>query len=171
MKKISNLNFISLQEKLTKIKNQRATLFVGWDNPEMAKIATIQEYGANITVTDKMRGFLAVTYGIYLKKTTTHIMIPPRAHRYQLVQNNKNKWTKQLRILLIKNNYDILKSFGAMGAIMKQDYSQVIKDGKFQTLSEATMHIRKINDIAGSQPLYATGEMERVLTYEVYNGQ
>ena len=41
-------------------------------------IAKVQDRGQIIEVTDKMRGFLAAAYGIYLKSTTTHIHIPAR---------------------------------------------------------------------------------------------
>jgi hypothetical protein len=170
MKKVADLNFKSLEDKLKKIYNQRTTLFVGWDNPEMAKIAGIQEYGATITVTDKMRKFLAWKYEIYLKKTTTHIIIPPRAHRYQVVQENKDKWSKQLATLLEKNNYNLVKSLGALGVEMRKDYIGTLKQGKFQELSAATMLIREKKNIAGSQPLYATRGLALNLTFEVYNG-
>jgi len=41
-------------------------------------VAPYHEYGADILVTDKMRGFLAAS-GLHLKKDTTHIVIPRRA--------------------------------------------------------------------------------------------
>lgn len=45
---------------------------------EQAYIAGVHEYGCNITVTDKMRGWLAAN-GLHLKKTTTAIHIPERS--------------------------------------------------------------------------------------------
>lgn len=42
-------------------------------------IAYVQEHGAAIPVTDKMRGYIAHTWGIYLKQTTTHIHVPGKA--------------------------------------------------------------------------------------------
>lgn len=42
-------------------------------------LARVHEYGVNIPVTDKMRGYLSARFGIHLKATTTHIRIPERS--------------------------------------------------------------------------------------------
>jgi len=44
---------------------------------DLVNIAYMQENGYQIKVTDKMRGFLAF-HGLYLKETTTHLIVPPR---------------------------------------------------------------------------------------------
>jgi hypothetical protein len=165
---MSVINFNVLNDKLKNINKQKYTLFVGWDTPEMSKIAAIQEYGATITVTDKMRGFLSAKYGIHLKKSTTQIVIPPRAHRYQVVKENDKKWTKELKKILIQNKFDVKKSLDILGYVMAQDYKTIIKNANFDKLSEATLLIRHVEGIAGSAPLNATGEMERQITSEVY---
>lgn len=41
-------------------------------------IAPIQNYGARIKVTDRMRAWLAFNLQIFLRATTTHIVIPAR---------------------------------------------------------------------------------------------
>ena len=134
----------------------------------MAKIAAIQEYGAHITVTDKMRKFLASAYNIHLKPTTTVLTIPPRAHRRTVMINNMQKWQKMFKKIILKNkDFDMYKSLSMLGMIMVQDYKAIIKTNKFQELSDMTLKIREIKDISGSQPLYATGEMERQITAEI----
>lgn len=45
---------------------------------ELQMIAAVHEFGARITVTDKMRGYLA-SQGMHLKGSTTHIVIPERS--------------------------------------------------------------------------------------------
>lgn len=42
-------------------------------------LAAVHEFGADIPVTDKMRGYFRYKFGISLKKTTTHIKIPERS--------------------------------------------------------------------------------------------
>lgn len=56
---------------------------VGWfensrydDDTPIGGIAAVQNYGAHIKVTDKMRGYLGLL-GLHLKKTTDEIIIPP----------------------------------------------------------------------------------------------
>ena len=48
-------------------------------NLDMAGLGAVQEFGARIKVTDKMRGYFAYAFGINLKKTTTEIVIPARS--------------------------------------------------------------------------------------------
>lgn len=50
---------------------------IGVNDPVQAKKALIQERGATITVTPRMRGFLA-SRGFVLKKTTNFLVIPAR---------------------------------------------------------------------------------------------
>ena len=161
------INFNKLEQKLKKATEKKYTLFVGWTDPELSKIAAIQEYGAHISVTDKMRGFLAAAYGIYLKSSTTVITIPPRPHRKQTTEKYMQKWKKELSKLLVKTGFDIEKSLKTLGLIAEQNYKSVLKSGEFVQLAVATMHIRKANNIGGSQPLHATGELGRRVTSEV----
>lgn len=48
------------------------------EDAELLTIANVQEFGADITVTPKMRGFFRAAFGVNLKKSTTKITIPPR---------------------------------------------------------------------------------------------
>lgn len=63
----------------------------------------IHEYGALIKVTDKMRGFLAAVYGIYLKKTTEYIKIPARYP----VRKALNRFIRSGKLKEILGKYDI----------------------------------------------------------------
>ena len=49
------------------------------ENMDLAGIGAVQEFGAAINVTDKMRAFLRYEFGINLKKSTTQIIIPTRS--------------------------------------------------------------------------------------------
>lgn len=159
--------FADLEKKLNQINSQKLTLFVGWTDQEMAKIAAIQEFGASINVTPKMRGFLSASYGINLKATTSQIVIPPRAHRKQVIEKHAEEWQHVLTKTLVKTGFDINKSLDILGVIIQQDYKSIIIGGNFTKLSDATLHMRQKNNIGGSQPLYATGEMARTIESEV----
>lgn len=50
---------------------------VSQDGKSMVNIASVMFNGRSILVTDKMRGWLGAN-GMHLKKSTTHIVIPPR---------------------------------------------------------------------------------------------
>lgn len=159
--------FDKLTKQLEKYSDKKYQLFVGWDDPELSKIAAIQEYGAVIPVTDRMRGFLSAAYGIHLKKSTTQIVIPPRAHKKQTIQKNAQKWQKELTKILQQVNFDIPKALEILGLKIMHDYKKVLTSGNFQELSSATMHIRSKTDIAGNVPLMATGELQRRMISEV----
>lgn len=48
-------------------------------NLDLAGLGAVQEFGATINVTDKMRAFFRYQFGINLKKTTKQIVIPARS--------------------------------------------------------------------------------------------
>ena len=67
---------------------------VGIPEGEPSLVARVQESGASIPVTDKMRGWLAVR-GIYLKASTTHIQVPGRhfwEEAFLAIAQNKPKF-------------------------------------------------------------------------------
>jgi hypothetical protein len=154
-----------VKKMMENIGNQKFSVNVGWRDAEYPKIASIQEYGAIIPVTSKMRGYFGWKYGIYISKST--ITIPPRPHRKQTIQAKMPKWKKLFAILLNKNEYDIEKSFNELGKQMLDDYRDVIKEGNFQPLSQATLKIRQRDDIYGSVPLNATDGMLLAMDYWV----
>lgn len=57
------------------------------DNLDMAGLGAVQEYGARIKVTDKMRAFFRYKFGVNLKQTTTEIEIPARSWLYEPIKN------------------------------------------------------------------------------------
>jgi hypothetical protein len=59
-------------------EGSRTVVTLGIPQGKPTMIAKVQDRGETIAVTDKMRGFLAAAYGIYLKESTTHINIPGR---------------------------------------------------------------------------------------------
>ena len=49
------------------------------ENLDIAGLGAVHEFGAKIPVTNKMRAFFRWKFKINLKKSTTHIIIPPRS--------------------------------------------------------------------------------------------
>lgn len=57
------------------------------ENIDLAGIGAVQEYGAEIPVTDKMRAFFRYHFGVNLKKSTTSIKIPARSWLYEPIKD------------------------------------------------------------------------------------
>lgn len=154
---------VNLATMLKKVTNKNYSVFVGWKNAEYAKIAAIQEFGAIVNVTDKMRKFLHCN-GIHLSPKKTTITIPPRAHRQKLIKKYGKSWEKLLAKQLEKTNFNVDKSLQKLKLQMIQDYRKLISStGRFKKLSGATISYRQVNDIGGTRPLFATGDMERLI--------
>lgn len=60
----------------------------GEEGSFMVMLATVHEFGTEIEVTDKMRGYLGAN-GMHLKKTTTHIVIPERSYLRSAFDENE----------------------------------------------------------------------------------
>ena len=57
------------------------------ENMDLAGIGAVQEYGARIKVTDKMRAFFRYNFGVNLKKSKEYIEIPARSWLYEPIKN------------------------------------------------------------------------------------
>lgn len=62
-------------------------------NLDLAGLGAVQEYGAKIPVTDKLRNFFRWKFGINLKKSTTEIEIPARSWLYAPIKDSNFKKT------------------------------------------------------------------------------
>ncbi len=160
-----NISFNGIADKLEKIQKQNYKLFVGWNNPGMAKIAKLHEYGG---VSETPKGWITHIKKVFNIDIPDTLQIPPRPHRLKALTNYKDKWVKNLSTLLLRNNFDVEKSFEQLALIMRQDYLQVLFSGDFKELWWVTLEMRKVKNIRGTAPLVATREMQRQLTAEVY---
>jgi len=73
---------------------------LGIPDGKPSMIAKVQDRGATIPVSDRMRGFLSAAYGIHLRKETTHINIPGRHFWEDSLRVVKRKGKKDLRKLI-----------------------------------------------------------------------
>lgn len=79
----------SLQEKLKALNGKKVKVgIVGESDSKLLTYAAVNEYGANIKITPKMRKFLP-SIGIFVKKETTHIVIPERSYIRSTFDNKK----------------------------------------------------------------------------------
>ena len=96
--KDSNKILTGKMKKLAKMLAKNYTVKIGilaknnkpvGENIDLAGIGCVQEYGANIPVTDKMRGYFRHEFGVNLKKSTTNIEIPARSWLYEPIKDPK----------------------------------------------------------------------------------
>ena len=157
-------NDFPLMEKSTAALNGK-TINVGHlDGGEQAWLAGIHEYGCNITVTPKMRNWLAAN-GLHLKKSTTEIIIPERSF---------------LRAGFDEHHETVLRTAeAALGNVLKSgkvdDYlevvGQLLRDKIVDygiELSEPPKHPFTLQrNPSKTNPLVQTGDMLEALTFEV----
>jgi len=159
----TKISFLKKNKKLNQLAEQlkkSADLEVGFLNGIDAKIPTIQEYGAVINVTDKMRKWF-LAHGMPLSKQKSTIIIPPRPFMKMTVQKNKNKWKKQSKHLF-KQNKTNQQVAGIMGEIIKGDVQEMINEGHFVNNSPATQKLKGRNN-----PLIDMGHMLNSVDYNV----
>lgn len=154
-----------------KINKLGGRVRVGWredtkydDGTPVYKIAQIQEYGARIPVTDKMRKWFAVQ-GFPLSKHTTEIVIPPRAFIRQTSDNNKKKWVEQFRNSLVKvldGKMTFEQAMNRLGVVIQGDVKETIS-----TFSEPANSPMTIAMKGKDTPLRDTGIMLATVDYEV----
>lgn len=73
------------------------TACLGIPTGKPTMIARVQNNGCIIQVTDKMRGFLAAQYGIFLRAETTHITIPGRKFWDESIQYTRSRAIARLK--------------------------------------------------------------------------
>lgn len=151
------------KQKYKKVDTEH--LVAGFLNEKMAYIAKIQEFGKTIKVTDKMRRFFFAKFGVRLKKDTTEIRIPPRPFLQQTVDAYKNKWLKQLGILLAETG-DTNKSLSILGEQVVADIKYIMENGDFIKNSPLTVKAK-----GKDSPLINTGDLRNSVAYDVRKGK
>ena len=135
------------------------------NDSKLIMIANVHEYGCNIPVTDKMRGFFAYNFDVHLKKDTRVIKIPERSFIRSGFDKCHQKFADYEDILMsvvdgdisAKTFYDII---GQGGADMIRDF--LINEVKSPANSGLT-----IKNKGSSNPLVDTGRLANAIDYEV----
>lgn len=126
------------------------------EDGEQAMIAHVHEYGANITVTPRMRAYLH-HIGIHLRKDTTHIRIPERSFIRSGWDNSKNRIYEKIESLLrnvIDDGVDFDVFFKEVGREVEGELKKQLVEVSSPGLADVTIE-RK----GSSNPLVDTGSL------------
>lgn len=142
------------------------------ENMDLAAIGCVQEYGAEIPVTDKLRNYFRWQFGVNLKKSTTHIKIPARSWLYEPIKDANFKKTiydyigdeKVLEEYADKEIIqNLAKIIGEVGLLQIQKaFQDGGINGEWANNSPIT-----IEQKGSSRPLIDKGDLRRQITYSV----
>lgn len=103
---------------------------------KMVVIAATHEFGADITVTDKMRWYLH-NIGIHLRSDTTKIHIPERSFLRTWVEENKSKIEEAIGEMFDQVNTGKLtakKALNKLGAFAESGIKEKFKNNDWEPL-------------------------------------
>lgn len=150
------------------------------ENLDLAGLGAVQEFGARIQVTEKMRKFLAYKLGIHLKKETTEIVIPARSWLQMPLERSQDlrakikektqltKSERELAELAITEygDYGILGELAQAVGVSALEQIQEAFDtegfGEWTPNSPATIRAK-----GSEMPLIDTGNLRNSITYKV----
>lgn len=133
---------------------------------KVADVAIWNEYGVDITVTPKMRGYLH-TLGIHLSSNKTTIHIPARPFMRQAADANMDKWgdTAERLMTSIINGMSAEQALELLGNQAKGDIQAIFTRGDFAPNSPATIARKK-----SSRPLIDTGRLRNSVDFRIKKG-
>ncbi|MBR2759359.1 MAG: hypothetical protein IKG65_07390 [Exiguobacterium sp.] len=141
------------------------TMRVGvMEDGELGMIAHVHEYGCDIQVTDKMRGYLH-SIGIHLKKSTTVIRIPERSFIRAGFNEHESGWRQKASELIneaVTGNVPVDTMFDMLGLELAGKIQEFARDLKSPPNSSATKMLK-----GSSNPLVDTGRMIGAIKHEV----
>lgn len=129
--------------------------------------APIQEFGGSIPVTQKMRFFLGMTYGIWLGRAKTHITIPPRSFMRTTFAAKRKEWVSYLGKAL-KAGTPVATALEYVGIKMQDDIIQTIKSNLPPPNSAMTNKIKElVAPGALGKTLQMTGTLVHAIKYQL----
>jgi hypothetical protein len=158
----------SLADKLKELNGARVRVgIVGESDSKLLTYAAVNEYGANIKITPKMRKFLH-WIGIHIKNETTHIVIPERSYIRSTFDNKKvfNKLKKKIQPLLrsvLSGGNEASDILDFIGLQLTSDVKQTIANMKGPVNHPVT--IKRKGE--GKGLLVDSGRLTNAISYEV----
>lgn len=158
-------NFLAIIGKLRTHK-----IKVGYIDDEQDSLMTIKmtinEYGARISITDKMRAWLHYQ-GIHLKKSTTEIKVPERSFIRKSFDENIDKIHDFIdveiqKVLALTITPEIF--FKRIGIYARDITRKFITDLSTPPKSSATLFLEGTNK---TNPLIDTGGMRKAIKYKI----
>ena len=165
-----------VRKRLQALDNK--TIKVGWfreatydGKTSVAQVATWNEHGTVIPVTEKMRGWFGVR-GIHLKKSTTHIVVPPRPFLRPCCEENMAKWKQEMENsvqAVMEGNVTPDQAAEMIGGMVVGDLQEAISKVREPPLSPVTVAFRasRKGGETSDQPLNDTGHMIATVTFKV----
>lgn len=183
--KDSNQILVGKMKQIAKMLSKKYTVKIGLladkggsdpvsDNLDLAGLGAVQEYGAEIPVTDKLRNFFRYKFGVNLKKTTTHIKIPARSWLYEPIKDEGFKkyiyeYVGEQKLFeeyadeeTMRKLADIIGNSGVLQIQKAFDNGGV--HGEWKPNSQITIDTK-----GSSKPLIADGDLRGHVTFEVEN--
>lgn len=152
--KVNKDDFPGMKKRLDSING--TSVEVGVLNGEHAWLAGIHEYGCDIPVTDKMRGWLGA-HGLHLNKKTAHIHIPARPFLAPGYDKHRDEVMEHAKMILAdvaagKTSADAC--YSAVGMHLASKIKEYAID-----LNSPGKHPFTLAQGGGSNPLVQTGDM------------
>ncbi len=162
---IDNSRVPEILKKLEEIDKYYIVVGVtGKSGGEILMIANVQEYGCNIKVTDKMRGFFLYNWGIPL--VTKEIRIPERSFLRSGYDSNKDKLMKYGDLLydVVAGNLSVKSFWETLG----QGAAQMIQSFLINNVTSPPNTPFTIANKGGkANPLVDTGKLSNSISYEI----
>lgn len=136
----------------------------GEGGTNLADVATWNEFGVVIPVTDRMRNFFSAQ-GIHFKASTTSIKIPPRPFMAQAFEKNRGAVTKMLEAYkskIFSGEMTVEFFLNDLGTKYKGMIQRIFRDGNFKENSDLTKLLKN-----SSKPLISSGRLRQSIDYEV----
>lgn len=158
----------SLADKLKELNGMRVRVgIVGKSDSKLLTYAAVNEYGANIKITTKMRKFLH-WIGIHVKNETTHIVIPERSYIRSTFDNKKifEKLRKKIQPLLksvLNGGNEAIDILDFIGLQLTSDVKRTIADMKEPENHPVTIGRKG----KGKGLLVDSGRLTNAISYEV----
>lgn len=154
-----------LLKSLKKISKEQIRVGVfGSDDAEMVMIARVHEFGTDIKVTDKMRGWFAAN-GYPLKKNTTKITIPERSFLRSGHDESVNDITNKIEDLLpsvLEGNVNPELFMDMIG----REFAGMIQK-KLRNLRSPSNSQMTVERKGSSNPLVDSGRLVGAIRHEV----
>lgn len=133
---------------------------------EILMIANVNEYGCDIPITNKMRGFFLNEYDVWLPYNKKSIKIPERSFIRSSYDENKNKFNSYEEFFdaVLDMKISVRQFYKIIGEACVNTIKEYIKDkSNFDENSSFTLEQKKPK----TTPLINTGNLINAIDYEV----
>lgn len=165
-KKVSKDNIKRLEKILKELESKTLKVGIfGKDDSKLLMIATVNEFGCQIKVTDKMRAYLHY-HGLHLKQDTEYINIPERSYMRKTFDEKKNKIDKMIQLSLkelITFQIDIDTFYNRLGTYLVSLIQETLTEVKTPPNHPYTLEQKEPK----TNPLINTGRLRESISFKI----